>query len=164
MSKYLNHISINTGHSRRSFLSEVDPWFLGQLRPVVAQAEREGTAELPTPNGLMQLRCLQVPGIKPTECPVWTLIALEHENAPLVIMGLCERSRHSLALWRALWDMKGALPHKTLRDQPPAPGWLAVLPYLHILVPLYGAGADSPAHWLGDFERCIAWAWLANHE
>jgi hypothetical protein len=176
MSKYLNHISIHSGHTRRSFLSEVDPKFLAQLGPIVEEAEREGTAELPTPNGLMRLRRLQVPGISPRECPVWTLEALEHNGAqwshaevlahpiPLVIMGLCQRSRHSLPLWHALWDIKGALPHQTLRDRPPAQPWLAVLPYLHLIVPLYGVGPDSPVHWLGDFERCVAWAWLGFRE
>ena len=42
MTRHLNHRTKQTGHTRRSPLSEVEPAILEQLRPVVAEAIKGG--------------------------------------------------------------------------------------------------------------------------
>lgn len=71
---------------------------------------------------------------------------------PLATLGVAQRSRHGERLWAMMIDNFGAAPGLTR----PAEPWCAVA--LH---PALAMHIDA-AHWLGDLERCIAWAWITR--
>lgn len=84
----------------------------------------------------------------------------EPQGPALVTMAVAMRPRQGAGLWRTLHNLLGGAMPPLVTDpatQPPAP-WLAVALHLPALLP-----APHPAlHWLGDAERCIAWAWIEH--
>jgi hypothetical protein len=88
---------------------------------------------------------------------VWSIS--EPQGPALVTLALAMRARAGSGVWRALQEL-GAMDEDARAricraDPPPAP-WLAVALHLPSLLPV-----PHPAlHWLGDAERCIAWAWI----
>lgn len=74
-------------------------------------------------------------------------------RSPLLTLGVCAETAESAALWQAL-HREATLPLATDPARPPAAPWCAVrielgaLPYLETMA------------WVGDFERCLAWAWI----
>lgn len=68
------------------------------------------------------------------------LATLMAGDRSVVTAAVCRKSRDSARLW-AMIGQNGA---------PPAPPWLAAI--IH---------TDDPAIlWAGDWERCVAWAWI----
>jgi len=148
---YLNHVTLTSGHVRRSSREEVSDNLLAQLRPVVAECERAGEAEFPSPSGLMILRRIVESERPSRHVAVWAIS--EPQGPALVTIALAMQARAGAGLWRQLH----AIPALATRadDLPPAP-WLAALLHLPACLP-----EPHPAvHWLGDCERCIAWAWI----
>jgi hypothetical protein len=75
-------------------------------------------------------------------------------GVPLVAFGIAPHSRCGAPLWRRLHDR--ALPSKTDPEQCPIEPWLAVRMEIGIAEHL------EATNWLGDWERCLAWAWLSR--
>lgn len=75
------------------------------------------------------------------------------ERTPLVTFAVAQDSANGDDLWERLAGRFGAAPG--LR-KPPEP-WCGVV--VHPALALDGAARD----WLGDFERCVAWAWITRH-
>lgn len=153
---YLNHITLSTGHTRRSNRDEVSgetmarvaPWLAAlvdagnQMRlPVASLADYSGHAAV-MDGGLI----VTISGPAPSDGP------MAGKAPPLVSMGVARRSRHGAALWPLMTGpvMPTALPGLQQPDEP----WAAVA-----IWPTMAMYPDA-ALWLGDFERCIAWAWL----
>jgi hypothetical protein len=143
---HLHHLTLTTGHSRRCERDEIDADALAATGDLLAAALAQGRAALPVqPAGIeleahSQGRCLV--------CTVW------HDEVPLVTFGVASHSRCGAGLWRMLAGMSG---EQSATAQPQVP-WCAVA--LHEGLTLV---ADATA-WLGDLERCIAWAWLDEIE
>lgn len=149
----LYHITLNTGHARWSERSEVQPGLLTQLGPLVTQCEREHSVEVPTPSGLMLLSSLQ-PETPSRHVAVWTI---RHPGGPaLATWAVGMRARPAAGLWRQLHEHARDVVTRA-DDAPPAP-WLAA--WLHALLYMTPEGFVPWVHWLGDFERCVAWAWI----
>jgi hypothetical protein len=75
---------------------------------------------------------------------------LTPDGTRLVRIGVADKSRCAQPLWERL----GGAP-----DARPAEPWCAAS------IDPRGASADRAAYrWLGDFERCLAWAWLTREE
>jgi hypothetical protein len=74
---------------------------------------------------------------------------------PVITIGIAAKSRCSAKLWQMLHNhaMPG-IPVKTDINAPPSAPWCAAR--------IEGGLAHYPgaAAWLGDFERCLAWAWI----
>lgn len=148
MSAYLHHITLNTGHSRRSYRHECADKAVSDVAGIVAAADQDGEAEFPSPTGLMVLRPLDASESR--HVAAWTVN--EPQGPALVTFAAAAKARPGAAVWRALHDShREPFPLATRRDEmPPAP-WLAVL--------LHMSGMAHPAlEWLGDFERLVAWA------
>ena len=152
-SKYLHHITLTTGHRRRSYLSEVNEQAItvagdllrrsldSSLRVAMPETVQPRCSISATPHGA----CLMI--------TVWG-----PDGEPLVTFGVAPRSRCGASLWRALHDMPdGMTTLKTSPDDPPGDPWCGVV--IHPMLALYG---HTAAQWLGDFERCAAWAWLGE--
>jgi hypothetical protein len=77
----------------------------------------------------------------------------EAKFLPLVTLGVAQRSRESADLWGHLVSMLGCKPGL---QQPSLP-WCAVA--LHAPMVAF----PDAVSWLGDLERCIAWAWVTRN-
>ena len=154
---HIHHLTITTGHSRRSNRHEIAPQVLADLRGMLASAlppgAQSGRIDLPTvdpPGHWLQLRrhgrCL--------------LCALMRDAVPLVTFGVATHSRCGAVLWRRLVDGAELTPDARHPDPGRAPQepWCAAR-----LEPGIGH-MPGAAHWLGDLERCIAWAWIDTIE
>ncbi|RUN77309.1 hypothetical protein [Sphingomonas sp. TF3] len=142
---YLNHLTLNTGDLRRSWLHEVDDAAIEHTRELVADAVAGGgDTDMPVPGYRLH--------VEPFGSRRAALCTVSRDDVPLVTIAVAARPS------RALWGQMIALRHRIdpdapALDEPPAP-WCAAL-LLPAAVTDHGAMA-----WLGDFERCAAWAWI----
>lgn len=150
MNKYLNHITLTTSHTRRSYRHEVSSETIAALQPMITELAQSGKATIPIDDGAYWLNGPDMGHA----CTVWTV--WHRDNSPICTIGLATRSRCAGEIWRALHDMK--MPEgdtvATDRGDVPASPWLAAR--LHI-----GASLHPDCQpWLSDFERCLAWSWI----
>lgn len=157
---YINHITLTTGHLVRSeragvadqTLEAVSPWLRAAIdagRPVplpVHELAHFSARAMMSEGGL-------VVTIYGPAGPYQAGKPHAGEHIPLVTMAAAQRSRHGAPLWH---QMVAAFGAKTGLLRPAEP-WCAVA--LHPSI----AGYPDAAHWLGDFERCIAWAWITRN-
>ena len=155
---YIAHITLNTGHVTRiergdvtgETLARIGPWLAalvasGVQQPLPLSPLNDYTAAAAVAEGALMLSVFGRPIVKGV---------FAGQRPPLVTLGVAKRSRHGAALWPVLMRTPGIRPG--LRQ--PAEPWCAVG-----LWPT--AGRDMQAmHWLGDMERCVAWAWCSRPE
>ncbi len=73
---------------------------------------------------------------------------------PLVTLGVAKSSRQSAVLWPL---MNGpTMPVVKAHTKCPDAPWLAVAIWPTIVM------HSEALEWLGDLERCIAWAWMES--
>jgi hypothetical protein len=146
----LNHYTLNTGHNRLSPRAEVGD----DLLPKMAELLETGEHDLGAWAGLFAGFRLVVP-----VCPTGWLGTLYRGPAPLVTIGVAGNEEEATAIWRGLQDLYlkvTELPTMRAADfkapkQPPLP-WVSVALIAPWILP----------DWVGDIERCLAWAWLAR--
>ena len=140
---YISHITLSTGSIARTHRTDVADDVVAALRSWLKEAlTYKGDFPLPDVLGVSDGHRAQVTVQKGAlVCTVFGPLLV-----PLVTFGVAERSRHA-HLWVTMVAQFGA------RDGIKVPGtpWCAVA--LH---PAYSAHQD--ASWMGDFERCVAWA------
>jgi hypothetical protein len=139
--RFIRHITITTGNSRDSFAGEVSQEALDACRHIVTHLSK---TRQPVPG----LPDYEINGARWGRSMVATIW---RGDAPLVTLGVAVHSRDGAQLWRTL-HTQAELPVETSPDNCPPEPWVAVL--LHVGLALYPDAAD----WLGDFERCLAWA------
>ena len=145
----MNHYTLNSGHNRNSPLEEVDRSVFPTLWKLIESYRS------PLPKPLSRYSWWKAARITPG-----LTFAIHHGSNTLAICGVAEtmeevlsQSHFLVAAYnhvrtQTLW---GKLPH--LRISFPEPPWLAVV--------IAGPPDEIMAcDWLGDFERCVAWAWL----
>lgn len=156
--KFLNHITLSTGHIRRSPRAEVSGETLARVSPwLAALLESSQSAPLPV-SGLSDYAAIAqvfdgglivtISGPAPTSVP------MDGKAPPLISMGVAKRSRHGEALWALMTGPVMPPVHPGL--QRPGEPWAAVA-----IWPTIALHPDA-LEWLGDLERCIAWAWLGR--
>src|SRR5690606_32854111 len=72
---------------------------------------------------------------------------------PLVTFGVAEHSRGGAKLWRMLHQAREPEVQTSPDNCPPEP-WVAARMEVGIAL------LPEHAEWIGDFERCVGWAWL----
>lgn len=136
---YLNHLTVTTGHSRRSYRHEVPDRALDMLAPVVRAAMDGARAPIPGPE------------------PLTLRIPRHNANAMMAVFDLGGRSVAAMGVARTskasatLWPLMGAPAGVAC----PAAPWIAVTLTPNLL--------DAPprvARVLGDLERIVAWTWM----
>jgi len=154
---YLHHVTLTTGDTRRSYRRECNDGLIRELAPIVAQCEREGIAELPSPTGLMRLDRISENDRPSRHIAIWSI--REPQGPALVTLALAMEDRAGAGVWRALHSGHAEpMPLATRADSRPGAPWLAVMLHLPAALP-----RPHPAiPWLGDAERCIAWAWIES--
>jgi len=148
MSRYIRHVTLTTGHVRDSCRHEISDEALAACRDLLRQilAAEGALAKIPGVgdyhlSGTAAAACLV--------CTVWS-------GAPSVCIAtiwVAAHSRCGARLWRELhrWGETPVVTDPTCC--PPEP-WIAVALDTGIVQ------HPEAAHWLGDFERCLAWAWV----
>lgn len=147
MDKYLEHLTLSTGYSRRSFRSEVGNDAIAALSPWLSHALDSGDIEpLPGLGDRYGAVVVKDAGL------IVTIYSIEGVHpAGLVKFGVANRSRQSKQCWRVLAAVAGG--GSTLLP-PPAVPWCAAVLYPEAATHL------EDLTWLGDFERCVAWTWI----
>jgi hypothetical protein len=154
--RYLTHVTLTTGHSRRSYRHEVSEQALAVCAGLLDGALSGGEPRIPAiepPLTLTATRrgcCLAATAWAADE---------QHGRVPVVTIGVAGHSRCGAALWRLLHaHAHPAIPLRTVAGQCPAEPWCAARLDAPGII-LYSDVADM---WyaLGDLERCLAWAWL----
>lgn len=160
MIAYINHLTLSTGHLARTSRADVHDDGLATVAPWLQAALDSGDA-VPLPMPALchhSAKCLVQDGAlvvtvygpagphKPGQ---------RHAGAtmPLITLGVAQRSRQGAALWQMLVQAFG----NPLGVTRPAEPWIAVT--LHPTLSRY----PNAAMWLGDFERCVAWAWITRN-
>ena len=139
----LIHYTLDTGHSRVSPRGEVRDDVLAKLEPML----EPGCHLIPGPPGGYRCR---------TSVDGSALLAsvVDGEGEPLVTFGVAPDSPAADRLWSGLKATHTA--NQSSIRRPERTPWCAVV-----------IGGALPSHfdtteWLGDFERCLAWAWIEH--
>lgn len=143
---YLDHLTISTGHTQRSPRAEVADHSIDHTRELLADAiAAGGDIAMPVPGYQ-----IHVEPFGDRRAMLATVSGLD--GADLVTFGVA--ARPAKALWSQLVRLQAMIaPDVAIPPQPGAPWCAAVL--------LPALAADRAASgWLGDFERCVAWAWI----
>lgn len=159
-SPYLAHLTLTTGHLLRSYREEVGDETIALLAPWLARAISTGAREPLPVASLAHFAASATVECGALLCTVWGPPVSQQSAAsvppasgvPLVTLGVAQRSRHAAALWPLLVTLPGAAAGL----QRPPPPWCAVSLQPGVL--LHPAASE----WLGDLERCIAWAWITR--
>lgn len=157
----LQHITINTGHSRWSDPDEVSPDALTTTAELLDRALAAGRAIPLAPSALSHYALeATVDGgalLATVSGPVGPHVpGRPHrgQTTPIVTIAVARRNRQARALWTMIWAMHDPAAPEVPRSTP----WAAALLYLAL---------DRHPHaqrWLGDFERCLAWAWIERRK
>ena len=154
---HIHYLTITTGHSRRSHRHEIAPQVLADLRGMLAAALPPGAQ-----TGRIDLTMIEPAGywLRLTRYGRCLLVSVMRDDAPLCTFGVATHSRCGAVLWRRLVDGAELTPDARHPDPGRAPQepWCAAR-----LEPGIGHMLGA-AHWLGDLERCIAWAWIDTIE
>lgn len=154
---YITHITLNTGHTSRIKAGDVSGETLARVGPWLSTLVESGQpAALPVA-ALSQYTALAVvldgALIVTISGPPVPTGPMAGKGPPLVSIGLAKKSRHA-HLW-GLLTSPIMPPAKTGIKCPSSP-WCGVAIY-----PTIAMHMDA-LEWLGDLERCIAWAWCSK--
>lgn len=155
---YITHITLATGHTSSiqpgdvagETLARVSPWLValvhsGDHMPLPVSGLSEYTAHATVQDGAL---VLTVCGPTVTDAG-----PMQGVQPPLITIGVAKKSRHA-HLWTLLTGP--VMPPAAHGIKPPQTPWCAVL-----IWPSSVLCADA-FQWLGDFERCVAWAWCSK--
>ncbi len=142
---HLEHVTLNTGHTRRSPRSEAADEV---VRGLAAGLDRAIATKAREP----------IPGFALFSYSVTALggaamVTIWREAAPVVTFGVAADA-DSAKLWRLL-HQGGAGKHATNPERPPAAPWIGVR--------MEAGAASTPRDdllWLANFERCLGWAFI----
>lgn len=133
----MQHLTITTGHTRLSFRDEVDDLTVAYLAPTLTPGEHT----MVSPSGPVTVHVQQ-----PTDD--WAIVAIGPPDGGQAFARMAVVASETAAA--ELWPVIG----HGQANRPTEVPWCAVE---------LGAGLlEQPdaASWLGDWERCWAWAWL----
>lgn len=162
MTRAIDHITLDTGHVRRSPRHEVGAEALAAMRDSLADtlAHPHERTPLPAMAGYSYSASAEDGSLMVT---IWGTLhpAVGPPSigpAPVVTFGVARAGGDAAGLWRLLHGARGgmaAAPYVTRVDQAPPAPWLAArLEAGSTLIPA------GDLLWMADFERVTAWAWL----
>ena len=146
------HYTLNTGHIRMSPRSEVADDIIDVLRPIVEEGEHI-------------IRGILVVVPHTDHGFVATIYADPDGRVPLCTIGVADTIHAEEEIWPCLEDMylritDGGIMARAGFQSPRKP---TSLPWLAVV--LHGALVrPETMEWLGDMERCLAWAWLEGRK
>lgn len=149
---YIHHVTLNTGHSRRSTAGEIGADAISACQAslaicLIGPGQRAKLAADLTGDMLAYDITAAAAGHS-LIATVW------RGDKPICTIGVAARGRGGPQLWRGLHEHAASELRTSIDVWPQAP-WCAAR-----LDPGLAWHADA-AHWLGDYERCLAWAWIS---
>lgn len=156
--RYLNHVTLTTGDTRRSYRHEVSDEAIGLCRDLLDDAldQPQIHTVIPRTNGCTMTATAHGRALIVT---VWTppveLRDSAPTRAPLVTFGVALDSKRGAKLWRLLHERYES-QLATHIDECPAEPWVAAR------IEVGAAIMPEAMDWIGDFERCVAWAFLGD--
>jgi hypothetical protein len=153
--RWLNHLTMTTGHLRRSYRSEVIDQAIAWGREAIQQTTLAGPMPLPQLGPDYLLHCTRETS-QTLLCSVW------RGEAVCVTFGICGHNKQGAGLWRALVDTAEVPLHSSIsRDTLPAKPWCAARLELGALA-MVRDGQREQLEALADMERVIGWAFLES--
>lgn len=149
---YINHLTLDTGNLTRIERGDVAGETLARVAPWLEAIVQSGT---PAPLPVHALERYTAHAALQDGCLMLTVNG--KRGQPLVTLAVAKRSRQGAAMWGLLSESPGVPPMRAGLERPAEP-WCAVTIWPGLALD-FGA-----ANWLGDFERCVAWAWCTRHE
>ena len=148
---YIRHVTLTTGHTRDSLPGEVSDDVLATVGVMIDRIVADDTETVPIPG----FPGYSLGGKASSKCLAATVWADGPPSEVIATIGVATHSRCGATLWRGLHDW-GTAPVVTDPDRCPPEPWVAAA--------LEGPIAQHPGAttWLGDFERCLAWAWVVR--
>lgn len=147
---HLNHITLQTGHTRKSDRSELSTQVLAYCTDLITQCLLNPDKKIAIDNLDGYFFSAGNIGANSLFGTVWHG---QKQPVPLVTLIIAKKSRNATKLWQELHRHCVAPAVTDINNAPQVP-WCAVS-----LTPMAGDYADALG-WLGDFERCLAWAWV----
>lgn len=150
---HIAHLTLNTGHVRTIRPGEVTGETLSWLTPWLDVLVRQGEAAVPgfdgyTTRSANEGDALIVSVFGPP---------IDGVPVPLVSVGIARTEAEADALWPLMMGQGGApMPPPAPGVRRPAAPWCAAATWPGVR---FDPGAVG---WLGDFERCLAWAWCSE--
>lgn len=140
------HYTLNTGHSRISPRSEVRDSTITAMASMI----RLGRNPIPIPGDYSVEVSSEGDGAIAT---IW------NDKSPLVNFAVAPDDDVADALWPAIESLYLQITEQPIHRQldwevprrPESTPWIAAV--------VIWSGAEE-AYWIGDFERCFAWAWI----
>jgi hypothetical protein len=165
MARYIRHVTLTTGHVRDSAADEIDADALAACRDLIARVTAGSASESASIPGCPGYSLM---GRANGRCIALTVWADGPPSECICTIGVARHSRCGATLWQALC-VYGTGP---LGVPQTAPGdHMTIDPARQPSVPWVAAALEEPiarhmdaAQWLGDFSRCLAWAWIAMLE
>lgn len=140
----LHHVTLNTGHVRRSPRAEVADDVIAALMPMIDDIAAGQSVPIESCPGYV------LTGAIDGRCAVFTV---SYAEAPVATIGASLHSRCGAKLWRSLHESyAGDLA--TDPDKPPPTPWCAAR--LEIGIALH----PDANEWLGDFEKSLGWTFI----
>lgn len=154
---FLHHITLNTGHSRLSYHSEVDKRLYFSLNRIVRESKSAAGARLDMVNPKFFLQTTTE-----EDCYVGTVFyQTTNRKVPILLTAGARSAESGVKLWKELHELdfisKMLL---TTRHQ------LQPVPFVADIVIGHAASAISPGElsdffeWSADFTRCMGWIYL----
>lgn len=148
--KYIRHITLTTGHVRDSYRHEVGDDVVAACRDLITRVTANDGA---TPASIPGVGAYSITGQASSSCLTLSVMADGPPPELICSIGVALRSLCGATLWRRLHRWSDAPALTDASRCPPEP-WVAA-----------GLSAGIARHpdalaWLGDMERCLAWAWL----
>lgn len=138
---YFNHITLNTGHMRKSYANEVDKRVYFVVKRLLKDAM--------TPTGAVLFEEYTVKTTKVGASAITTIYG--PEGVPILTTACSKNDDGSL--WQTLHDTFAG-PLATNANEP------APLPYVADRLEVGAMQHAEALAWTGDFARCFAWAAL----
>lgn len=154
MARYIHHVTLTTGACGRSWRHEISPEAMHVVAAMLDAVLVEREVGIPATDPPCTVS-VTAEG----RCMIATVYGPDYQRmrTPLATFGVAAKARCGAPLWRVMHHHAvGVIA--TREDERPNEPWCAVRLEPGIAI------HESAAHWLGDFERCLAWAWLDHIE
>lgn len=156
--RVLDHLTLNNGHSRPSPRSEVQDDTIVMIAGLLATAG----SPLPAPFDAYRLTVARSEG-EPASA---TFTVQRRDNdLPLVTCFCYWGDGDGARFWAVVGTQLDTIRQQFPRGTMPArlPRLPRIVPWLSVLIWPTAAIDPEALGWLGDFERCVAWALVEGH-
>lgn len=153
--RYIRHVTLTTGHVRDSLPDEVAPATIAAMRHLIERICAGAVSEPVSLREYADVGAYSVSGRCSGKCLVVSVYADGPPSDLICTIGVAAHSRCGASLWRNLHQW-GRVPVRTDPTQCPPEPWVAAALDAGVAQHL------GAMEWLGDMERCLAWAWVSR--